>query len=97
MTQEEQRTLHQFEAKVRTLIDKYSKLKQENDELYSLIDERDNQIKRLVEERQKAEQNLNNYKAGRILELSNGDIESARKRVAGLIREVDKCIALLNV
>ncbi len=97
MTQEEQRTLHQFEAKVRTLIDKYSKLKQENDELYVLIDERDNQIKRLSEERKKAEQDLANYKAGRMLELSNGDIETARKRVAGLIREVDKCIALLNV
>ena len=97
MTKEEERILHQFEAKVRTLVEKYSALKRENDDLYALVDERDKQIQALTAEKQQADNTLANYKAGRMLELSSGDIEEGRRRVAAMIREVDKCIALLNV
>lgn len=97
MTKDEERILHQFEAKVRTLVEKYRKLKQENEELYSLVDERDQQIKQLKAEQQNTEQMMADYKTGRMLELSSGDINTARQRVAALIREVDKCISLLNV
>ncbi len=97
MTKEEERILHQFEAKVRTLVEKYSALKRENDDLYALVDERDKQIQALTAEKQQADNTLANYKAGRMLELSSGDIEEGRRRVAAMIREIDKCIALLNV
>ena len=97
MTKEEERILHKFEAKVRTLVEKYSALKRENDDLYALVDERDKQIQALTAEKQQADNTLANYKAGRMLELSSGDIEEGRRRVAAMIREVDKCIALLNV
>lgn len=97
MTKEEERILHQFEAKVRTLVEKYSALKRENDDLYALVDERDKQIQALTAEKQQADNTLANYKAGRMLEISSGDIEEGRRRVAAMIREIDKCIALLNV
>lgn len=97
MTAEEERILHQFEAKVRTLVNKYRELKKENDELYALVDQRDEQIKALAEKQKATEQQMADYKAGRMLELSSGDIDEARRRVAAMIREVDKCIALLNV
>lgn len=97
MTKEEERIFHQFEAKVRTLVEKHRQLKQENEELYALVDERDKEIKALQVNRDEAVQTLANYKAGRMLELTSGDIEEARKRVAAMIREVDKCISLLNI
>ena len=97
MTKEEERIFHQFEAKVRTLVEKHRALLKENEELYALVDERDQQIKALLTSKGEAEDTLNAYKAGRMLELSSGDIETARKRVAAMIREVDKCISLLNV
>lgn len=97
MTKEEERIFHQFEAKVRTLVEKHRALKQENEELYALVDERDEEIKKLKADKQTAEDTLAAYKSGRMLELSSGDIDSARARVAAMIREVDKCIALLNV
>ena len=82
---------------MRTLVEKYSALKRENDDLYALVDERDKQIQALTAEKQQADNTLANYKAGRMLELSSGDIEEGRRRVAAMIREIDKCIALLNV
>lgn len=97
MTKEEERLFHQFEAKVRTLVEKYRALRKENEELYALIDEQENKLKSMVEREKSTEQLLNDYKAGRMLELTSGDMDTARKRVASLIREVDKCIALINV
>lgn len=97
MTQEEERILHQFEARVRTLIEKFRVLKQENEELYTLVEEHERKLKAMEESKKATEELMDNYKAGRMLELSSGDIEEARKRVAAMIREVDKCISLLNV
>lgn len=97
MTQEEERIFHQFEAKVRTLVEKFKNLKKENEELYALVEEQEQKIKEALSQQHATEELMNNYKAGRMLELSAGDIETARKRVAALIREVDKCISLLNV
>ena len=31
-----------------------------------------------------------------MLEICDGDIDAAKRRLAGLIREVDKCITLLS-
>lgn len=31
-----------------------------------------------------------------MMEISDGDIESAKRRLSGLIREVNKCITLLS-
>lgn len=97
MTQDEERILHQFEAKVRTLIEKHKALKEENLRLQQMLEERSVEITALEDRRKAAEQVLNDYKTGRMLELTSGDVESARSRMAGLIREVDKCISLLNV
>lgn len=97
MTKEEERLFHQFEAKVRTLVEKYRSLRQENEELYALLDEHEKKLKAMAEQQKATEQQMSDYKAGRMLELSSGDIETARKRVASLIREVDKCISLINV
>ena len=35
-------------------------------------------------------------KMAKMLEITDGDLESARARVAKMIREVNKCIAILS-
>jgi hypothetical protein len=32
----------------------------------------------------------------KMIEITDGDMEAAKKRIAGLIREVNKCITLLS-
>lgn len=97
MTQEEQNILRQFETRVRQLILKYKSLEQEAQELYSMVDERDKTILQLKQENEEWRKKYDNLKVARMIEVTSDDMEGAQKRIAKLIREIDKCISLINV
>ena len=42
------------------------------------------------------ERNYETLKMARMMEISDGDLEGAKERVAGLIRSINKCITLLS-
>ena len=78
------------------MILQYETLKKENDELYTLVDQREQEIKQLQEELSQAQADYNSLKMAKMLEVTDGDMETAQKRVAKLIRDVNKCITLLS-
>ena len=81
-----EKTLNTFATRVRQMILQYAELKKENDELYALVDQREQEIKQLQEELSQAEADYNSLKMAKMLEVTDGDMESAQKRVAKLIR-----------
>ena len=91
-----EKTLNTFATRVRQMILQYAELKKENDELYALVDQREQEIKQLQEELSQAEADYNSLKMAKMLEVTDGDMESAQKRVTKLIRDVNKCITLLS-
>ena len=91
-----EKTLNTFATRVRQMILQYAELKKENDELYTLVDQREKEIKQLQEELYQAEADYNSLKMAKMLEVTDGDMEGAQKRVAKLIRDVNKCITLLS-
>ena len=91
-----EKTLNTFATRVRQMILQYAELKKENNELYTLVDQREKEIKQLQEELSQAEVDYNSLKMAKMLEVTDGDIEGAQKRVAKLIRDVNKCITLLS-
>ncbi|MFC2327027.1 hypothetical protein [Prevotella veroralis] len=91
-----EKTLNTFATRVRQMILQYAELKKENDELYALVDQREQEIKQLQEELSQAETDYNSLKMAKMLEVTDGDMEGAQKRVAKLIRDVNKCITLLS-
>lgn len=91
-----EKTLNTFATRVRQMILQYAELKKENDELYTLVDQREKDIKQLQEELSQAEADYNSLKMAKMLEVTDGDMEGAQKRVAKLIRDVNKCITLLS-
>ena len=91
-----EKTLNTFATRVRQMILQYAELKKENDELYTLVDQREKEIKQLQEELSQAEADDNSLKMAKMLEVTDGDMEGAQKRVAKLIRDVNKCITLLS-
>ena len=78
------------------MILQYEALKNENDELYALVEQREQEIKQLQEKLSQAEADYNSLKMAKMLEVTDGDMETAQKRVAKLIRDVNKCITLLS-
>ena len=91
-----EKILNTFATRVRQMILQYEALKKENDELYALVDQREQEIKQLQGELSQAEADYNSLKMAKMLEVTDGDVETAQKRVAKLIRDVNKCITLLS-
>ena len=91
-----EKILNTFATRVRQMILQYETLKKENDELYTLVDQREQEIKQLQEELSQAQADYNSLKMAKMLEVTDGDMETAQKRVAKLIRDVNKCITLLS-
>ena len=92
----DEKTINTFATRVRQLILEFGKLKQENAELYEMVDERDAQIKALQEKLSQAEHDCNSLKMAKMMTISDADMEATQKRVAKLIRDVNKCITLLS-
>ena len=91
-----EKILNTFATRVRQMILQYEALKKENDELYALVDQREQEIKLLQGELSQAAADYNSLKMANMLEVPDGDMETAQKRVAKLIRDVNKCITLLS-
>ena len=84
-----------IEYKVRKLVDQFNGLKQnqevllkENSELKKVIEEKNIFVKNLKEEIQK-------IKLAKSLESKEGS-NDAKMKINELVREIDKCIGLLN-
>ena len=88
--------LNQFSTRVRQMLLQFKELKKENAELYTMVDEREEQIKTLNAKLAQAQNDYNSLKMAKMLEVTDGDVESAQKRLQRLIRDVNKCITLLS-
>ena len=88
--------LNTFTSRMRQLILRFSEVKKENEELYAMVDQRDKEIVMLKDQLQQAQRDYNSLKTARMLEVTDGDVEGAKKRIAGLIREVNRCITMMS-
>jgi predicted RNase H-like nuclease (RuvC/YqgF family) len=95
MTQNE-KDITAFQTRVRQMILRFQELKQENKELYAMIDENEQQIEQLKAEMAQKDKDYQSLKMARMIEISDGDLEGAKERIASLIRSVDKCITMLS-
>lgn len=97
MTKEEEETLRIFETRVRQMILQCRELRKENEGLRTVLDEKERVIGALGAENDKLRMNYANLKLAKMIEISDDDMRNARLRLSKLVRDVDKCIALLNV
>ena len=96
MTEEDKKLLNTFEGKLKHLIYLYEELKNENVSLRQLISEKEAEIERVENSRKELEAQYTNLKMARIISVHDNEIRDTKQRLARLVREVEKCIALLN-
>ncbi|MBR5158813.1 MAG: hypothetical protein IKW84_04435 [Bacteroidaceae bacterium] len=97
MTEDDSRLIEQFEGKIRKLVDLYDTVKSNNSELQGQIEAKDEEIRQLKEQLASLKESYQNLKRSKVLEVSGHDIDDTKRRVSGLVREIDHCIKLLNV
>ena len=96
MTEEEKKLLSTFEARLRHLIYLHDELKRENAELKQLLEEEKKENERILAEYKELERSYTNLKTATTISLNGSDVKETKLRLSKLVREIDKCIALLN-
>lgn len=91
-----EKLLTTFTTRIRQMILQFKDLKKENNDLQAKVDVRDVEIKKLQEQLAQAQSDYNSLKMAKMIEISDGDMEEAQKRLSKLIRDVNKCITLLS-
>ena len=91
-----EKTLTTFETRLRQMILRFQQLKKENEDLYGMVEKSEQKLAQL---REKLEQQQNDYqslKMAKMIEITDGDLTGAKDRLSKLIRDVNKCIAILS-
>jgi flagellin-like hook-associated protein FlgL len=96
MTEEQSKLIYVFEDRVHRLMEICDGLRAENSGLKLQI-EALQQAQTILEEANKTiKSKYDNLKTARILSVKQEDMKSAKTRLSKLVKEVDKCIGLLN-
>ncbi len=93
---ESEKTIATFQTRVRDLISHFQELKKENKDLYGMLEKNEQDIQKLKAQLEQKGREYNALKTARMIEVTDGDLQGSKTRLAKLIRDVDKCIAILS-
>ena len=96
MTEEDKKVISAFEGKLRHFMFLYEKLEQENASLKQQLLNKEEEINHFKQSLKESEARYADLKTARTISLYDKDIKETKQRLSGLVREIDKCIALLN-
>lgn len=96
MTEEQQRILTNFETRVRQLMLLCETLKQEKKDLERSLESSVKTLRKSEDALSDLTSRYDNLKLAKMVSFGKTDVKSARQKLSGLVREIDKCIALIN-
>lgn len=96
MTSEERQSMKKFEAKISNVLALFRVLKQENSDLYTELENKDEEIKQLKAQLAQSQNEYNNLKLAKMIEISDSDIKESKTKISKLVREINKCINILS-
>ena len=95
MTAKDNAVINELNEKIERLIKLYISSLDKNREMDSEIKELRIQIERMKSENMKLHEEIKTLKVATAISTGEGSTE-AKSRISQLVREIDKCIALLN-
>lgn len=96
MTEDQQKLLDNFEIKLHRVIYLCDELKKKKLELEKALDQEKMKNEILTVELNNLRQDYSNLKTATMLSLRSEDVKDSKKRLVVLVREIDKCISLMN-
>ncbi len=91
-----EKTLATFETRLRQMILRFQELKKENEELCDMVSKNEQEINQLRAKLEQQQSDYQSLKMAKMIEISDGDLTGAKERLSKLIRDVNKCIAILS-
>ena len=91
-----EKTIATFESRMRQMILRFQELRKENNDLYAMLEKNERDIKELQARLDQRQHDYDSLKMAKMIEITDGDLEGAKERLSKLIRDVNKCIAILS-
>ena len=85
-----------FEEKIDKLVERYRIERKENSMLRGEISRLTQQLEQASDSYAGLEEQINKLKMAKAIEASSEDVHETKLRINQIVREIDKCIALLN-
>ena len=89
-------TFEQLQERIRQVVELYRREKVENEQLKKKSIELEEKLKLDGNRLNDLEEKYNKLKISKALIASSSDVHDAKLKVNRMVREIDKCIALLN-
>ena len=96
MTEDQNRLLAVFEVRVRDLMALCDTQRQKIVELTGALNQTEETLQRTREEAAAWKAKFDNLLTAKVVSANEEEMKDARARLSKLVREVDRCIALLN-
>ena len=97
MTEQDKLLLENFKARLQLLFDQNSKFKERQKELKEKVEKLEEENSALTTENARLSAEYENLKMARVLSLTDNDKQKAKQKINKIVREIDRCIAQLNV
>lgn len=85
-----------FETRVHQLLLRFKELKEENTVLSDMLHESEKAVKDVEQKLAQQQQDYETLKMAKMIEITDGNLQDAKDRLSRLIRDVNKCIAILS-
>ena len=89
-----EKTLATFETRLRQMLLRFQELKKENGS--QLLETNKKTVVQLQEQLNQKQSDYDSLKMAKMIEITDGNLDGAKERLSKLIREVNKCIAILS-
>ncbi len=97
MTEQDKILLEDFKAKFRMLIKRQESLKTDKQQLIEQVELLKNEIVGLKSENEALIKKYDDLKVAKVLSVKDDENKLVKQRINKIVREIDKCIAQLNV
>ena len=91
-----EKTLATFETRVRQLILSFQELKKENQNMQAMLEKNEQTVNELRQQMTQKQDDYDSLKMAKMIEITDGNLSDAKERLSRLIRDVNKCIAILS-
>ncbi|NLI36024.1 MAG: hypothetical protein GX416_05860 [Bacteroidales bacterium] len=96
MTEDQKKQLNIFEIRLHRLLYLCDELKKRNVDLSKDLDMETKRNETLTVELENLKKDYTNLKTATVISLRTQDVKDSKKRLSNIVREIDKCIALMN-
>ena len=85
-----------IETRTRQMLMLHQQLRQEIAQMRHQLDEAEAQIRRLQDNNKKLQEDYAHLKIAKYVDMADDDTKQIRSRISKMVRDIDKCIAMLK-